>query len=452
MQDKPDFIISGDHARLFPVLAETSKERRVASIFLAVMSQIPALSEDLLGSVGVRSGKRTKVRTFTEVVLKVETASGCRPDGLIVVDTGRTQWTALVEAKIGKNDLGDEQVQKYVELAKANGLNAVITISNQFVARADHSPVNVPKTLLRKVDLFHWSWARLATLCEILAYQEAVDDQEQLYLLEQFNDFLAHPATGVERFTQMAAPWKDVCQAVTNDETLKKSAPEVEAVAGSWLAEERDLCLHMSSYVGQQVEARIPRKHIDDPAVRLKSEIDKLVSKHLLDSTFRIPNCASDIDVCADLARRTVSVSMTVKARADRVSTKARVNWLLGMLPDDDDRLLVRAHWPGSGSPTMKEVVALRKDPASIQSTNPESAPHSFEVLLVERLGARFSGRKTFIEDLERIVTTFYDLVGSRLKAWQAPPPQAIKSRSDPSPGELEMDDLQEGGALPEAR
>ena len=33
------------------------------------MSQVPALASDLLGTVGQRVGVRTKIKTFTEVVL-----------------------------------------------------------------------------------------------------------------------------------------------------------------------------------------------------------------------------------------------------------------------------------------------------------------------------------------------------------------------------------------------
>ncbi len=451
MSDRSDFILSGDEARLFPILAETSKEKRVASIFLAVMTQIPALAEEVLSTTGVRVGKRTRVRAFTEVVLKENGGDGCRPDGLLLVDTGRTQWSALIEAKIGRNGLTSEQVARYAELAKANGIDAVITISNEFVARADHSPVSIPKTLLRKVGLFHWSWSWswLATTCEILKYQDSVTDSEQGYLLRQLNHFLAHPSTGVEQFTQMAASWKDVTQSVLNDEALKKTAPEVEAVAASWVAEERDLCLHMSSHVGQQVSAKIERKLVDDPAFRLKSLIDDLVTRHTLSSVIRVPNCASDMDVCVDLARRSVAVSMSLKAPGDRKSTKARVNWLLRMLPEDDARLLVRAHWPGRGAPTTKELQSFRDDRSGIQNDNPSAAPHAFEVLLVENLGKRFSGRRTFIEDVERIVPSFYDLVGVNLKAWQAPPPKPVKARGEPDPGDLDLDDLEKTGAMP---
>ncbi len=440
MSDKPEFLVSGDEARLFPVLAETSKERRVASIFLAVMTQIPALAEGLLSPIGVRVGKRTKISAYTEVVLAGEVKDGCRPDGLITIDTGRKRWTALVEAKVGRSCLQQDQVTKYLELAKVNGIDAVITISNEFASRPDHSPIPVSKVLLRKVDLFHWSWSWLATLCEIINYQEAVTDAEQKYLLEQLNHFLAHPGTGVERFTQMSASWKDVIQSVTNRETLKKSSLGLEDAVASWIAEERDLCLHLSSHVGQLVTTLFERKVVNDPSALLKSKIDHLSKEHELVSHYRIPNCASDIQVTADLARRTVEASMSVKAPSDKKSTKARLSWLLRMLPSDDERLIVRAHWPGRGTATWKGVKDLRDDYTLIQNDNPDAAPHTFEVALLENLGKRFSGRKTFIEDVERVTHNFYDLVGANLKAWQAPPPKPVKVRTDDLAEELRTD------------
>lgn len=431
MSERPEFLVSGDEATLFPVLAETNKERRVASIFLAVATQVPALAEGLLSSVGVRVGQRTKVTAYTEVVLSGEIKDGCRPDGLIIVDTGRKRWSALVEAKIGRNCLQQDQVSKYVELARANGIDAVITISNEFASRPDHSPVSVSKVLLRKVGLFHWSWSWVATLCEILNYQEAVTDTEQEYLLRQLNQFLAHPGTGVERFAQKAASWKDVVQSVTNGDNLKKASPELEEAAASWISEERDLCLHLSSHIGQEVTTVLERKLVSDPGALLKSKIDTLTTSHKLKSLFRVPNCASDIHVCADLTRRTVEASMSVKAPTDKKTTKARVNWLLRMCPSDDEGLIVRAHWPGRGAATSSDLKALRENHTLIQNDNPDAAPHTFEVALVENLGKRFSGRKTFIEDVERVTHRFYDLVGANLKAWQAPPPKPIKPRLD---------------------
>ena len=54
------------------------------------------------------------------------------------------------EADLAPFQLSAEQVERYAILAKANGIDAVITISNQLVARADHHPIKLPKRLLNK--------------------------------------------------------------------------------------------------------------------------------------------------------------------------------------------------------------------------------------------------------------------------------------------------------------
>jgi hypothetical protein len=84
------------------VLADTSKEGRTLSIFLACLEHISGFGRAMLGGLGVRVGSRGRISTFTEVVLaKANNDAKYRPDGLIVVNTGKSTWTALVEAKVG---------------------------------------------------------------------------------------------------------------------------------------------------------------------------------------------------------------------------------------------------------------------------------------------------------------------------------------------------------------
>ena len=444
MTSPHDFLVRRDPARLFPVLADTSKEQRATSIFLAVISQVPDLAEAILSTIGVRVGKRTTIEAYTEVELKQEVSSPGRPDGLLMVHSSRSIWTALIETKIGNAALDSDQVSKYLEMARANDIDAVITISNQFVARPDHSPVDVSKNLLRKTGLYHWSWWSISTQSEILELQKTVEDQDQVFLLKELNRFFSHPKTGVERFTQMASGWRDTVQAVTNGVRLTKSAPEVEAAVSSWFSEERDLCLQMSRHVGTQVTAKMQREHVRSAEQRLKDVIAEVVVTPMLKSSLRVPDCASDIEICADLMRKTISVSMSLRAPEDRKSTKARLNWLLRMLKQDDPRLFVQARWAGKVAPTRKKVADLRDEPEAIQASNPDLAPRTFDVVLVETLGKRFAGRKTFVEDIERIVREFYDLVSVNLRAWHAPPPKPVKghdgaSQDDADPSEIEV-------------
>ena len=47
----PEYLCQGDVARLFPVLATTSKEGRTTSIFLASLANIREFRESLLDSL-----------------------------------------------------------------------------------------------------------------------------------------------------------------------------------------------------------------------------------------------------------------------------------------------------------------------------------------------------------------------------------------------------------------
>lgn len=157
-RDLPDLLESGEEARLIPAVAETSKERRAASILLATMTAVDEFGAAMLGGVDLRVGARAKVRCFTEVVLRSPGAEiRHRPDGLVCVNTGKKTWNALVEAKIGKSEVDEEQLKAYLHLAKQTSIDAVITVSNQFTALPEHHPVPLPKAMTKGVGLFHWS-------------------------------------------------------------------------------------------------------------------------------------------------------------------------------------------------------------------------------------------------------------------------------------------------------
>ncbi len=418
-------LIQGERSRLFPIVAETNKENRIASVFLALLPLLPELSKSLFQSISLRVGARSKVECFSEVIFKSDAEKTNRPDGLIVVTNGRKQWSALVEFKIGKAELEQDQVERYLRLARENSIDAVITISNQFVARADHPPISANKKLLKKVELFHWSWMSIFTASRLLQL-ESHADTEQKHLLDEFIRFLDHKSTGITGFDQMNKGWREVVSAAKTGGLLVKSSSEVETTIAGWLEEQRDLCLMLSRIVGKTVRQKIETKFVKDPNLRLKAEIAKFCETKLLSAVFLVPDAASEINVEADLGRRTIDVSMSLKAPSDRKSTKARINWLLRMLKSDDERIIVRAHWPSRVGYTQERLVKLRESPDAIQAQNAKLAPHSFEILLIEPLVNRFSGPRTFIEDLERIVPEFYSLIGQHLKVWQPAAPKPV--------------------------
>ena len=134
-------LASGQPARLIPSVSDTKREERVTSVLLAAFRVVPAFALEVLKDAGAPSGKNARIECFTEVVFKEANGKSLRPDGLITIKSGSKRWTALVESKVGSADLQSEQVEHYLDLAKAHGVNALITISNQFVADSSQSPI-----------------------------------------------------------------------------------------------------------------------------------------------------------------------------------------------------------------------------------------------------------------------------------------------------------------------
>ncbi|MBO6826562.1 MAG: hypothetical protein JJ879_10195 [Sneathiella sp.] len=427
MENLPDMLKYGEKARLFPTINESNKERRIASAFLAVFSQVPEFSKILFKSLGVTQHKRFSVEVYTEVVFHSDQDSKDRPDGLIILRQGQQQWSALIEAKIGNASLEVSQVERYLELAKVNKIDAVITLSNQFVPRPSISPLSVNRRLLRNVDLFHWSWGWVSTKCKLLEIENLIDDEERTYILREFNRFVDHPSTGMTAFTQMGPGWRELVRDVAAGAIPQRTSPVVENALGSWFEEQSDISLLISRHIGKPAKLILPKSHEEDMNNWFREAGDLLISEKRLEAQYRIDDVAGDIVVESYLARKSLSVLMRVTAPKDKQSTKARLNWLLRMLKEDDERLSIRAIWPGRAQDTQVKLAELRLDPDKIQCENKKLVPNHFEVLLVEVPGQRFSGAKTFIEDLERVVIEFYDLVGQSLRPWQPKPPKPVR-------------------------
>lgn len=426
MTSLPDFLESGEIARLIPVIADSRREQRVVAVFLATLSAVPDFAEPLLSNVGVRLGKRSVIDTYTEVVLKGQANAKYRPDGLIVVSSGNKSWKALVEAKIGSSSLEEEQVHQYLQLARNSDIDAVITLSNQFVARAAHSPIKAPKTLTKKVNLLHWSWKTILTEAVLLQTREAVRDPDQAFILREFVRFLSHDAVGVTGFDRMPSQWRDTITLVKSGGVIGRTSHEAEALVSAWYQETRDLALRMSQHLATEVDVKLSRAHVADADQRLRDDCAKLAGGNKLEVEYEIPNAASPLSVTADLVSQTIRVGMEVGAPQDKQRGLSRVNWLLRQLRlANDDRHFVRISWPSRAQDAVCRLTELRDDPKAIVENAP-LPPKSFEVFFLSDDTRRFSGRKTFIEEIEKVVPRFYDSVGQNLERWVPKPPKPV--------------------------
>lgn len=432
MSNIPDYLSQGEAARLFPVLSTTSKEGRATSILLSSISNIFEFGQALLSPLGQRLGSRAKINAYTEVVFgKTNEKDQQRPDGLITVRIGSREWRAIVEAKVGNNKLDCDQIERYQQIAKQHNVDCVITISNQFATSPQIHPLPEVRKNKSKVPVFHWSWMYILTTADLLINNDDVADADQMLLLNELRRFLSHESTGVKGFERMPPEWTEINRLVSAGGKISIKSTEAVTVLDAWHQEMRDLGLILSRQTETFVLEKMPRKYNRDQSLRIKDELKQLKESDCLTGCIEIKDSAGPLDIVVDISRRTIEVGTTLKAPEDKVSSRARVNWLLRQVKSvNGDDVFVRLNWPGSSEATHLQLSDIRDDISIVDEGKENLQVRSFHIYYAKRLGARFTQRLNFIVDLERIVPYFYKEILQNLVCWQRKAPK-IKLEND---------------------
>ncbi len=427
-------LVKGSIARLIPVVADSKKEERATSVLLATFTVIPDFARAVLSEAGAPIGSRSKIQCFTEVSFKGDSPKS-RPDGLIIVTTGKKMWSALVESKVGNSSLNVDQVEDYLNIAKEQGLDAVLTISNQFAPLPTHHPVKINKQKLRSTDLFHFSWLSILSKALLLIANKNISDVEQAYILKELTRYLRHDSSGVIGGFRMSPGWKSVCSDVHQAVPLKKNGDEVSEAVASWHQLQRYLSIQLSVALGKSVQTSMHRKYISDPGERLSDDLVALTTKHSLSTELDIPNLAGKICVEADFRRKTLDLSITLAAPGDTKRQTASINWLARQLRAcSSENLVIRANWPRRiASTSMSVEKLLEDDSAALIPPNVKDMPTSFDLTRVVDLGAKFRSVAAFVEISEAELIKFYSDICQNLTKWVAKPPR-VNRASEPSP------------------
>lgn len=409
-------------ARLIPrsgINGQDEAERRATSALLAVMQAEREFRVAVLKPIGAPAGN---LECFIEVPFKLVDERTVYPDGLFHVTRGKTAWTALVEVKTGSCELERDQVENYLDAARDQGFDCVVTISNQLAPAPGVHPVQVDRRKLRKVTLHHLSWAEILTAAVQTRVHRGVEDPDQAGILGELVRYLEHPRSGALDFEDMGQSWVSVRDS-TIAGTLRANDKGVAEVASRWDQLLRFCALRLGRELGADVHVVVARKETAEPATRLARFVAQLVETGTLAGSIRIPDAVGDVEVCCDLRAGSVSVSIEVAAPQEgRLPT--RVNWLVRQLKDAPGQIRIDGLLAGTKASTSELLSTLRENPDLL--IDPQKRDfRSFRITAVSSLGSkRGTGRGAFIDSVLASVDGFYENVVQALHPWTPKAPQ----------------------------
>ena len=423
-------------ARLIPV-AKPGDEVALTSVILSAIKLIEEFRKLTTSDLKMTQGGQ--VYAYTEVTFPE--CPECRIDGLIlVVRGGKIKDAALWEMKNGTSVLEQEQVERYLQVAKFYGIPRLVTLSNQFVSAPTQSPlqVKVPKG----VGLYHFSWSYLLTLSHILLAEKdySISDEDQVHMMKEVVSYLEHKKSGTSGFNQMKPGWSAAIEQINSGARLRLKDPIVAEAVESWHQEEQDVALILSRNLGLLVESGV-KKHRKNLQGRLDGDSKQLIDKSTLSSEYRIRGAVSDLVIEAHFKRRTIEMNVSI-IPPSTMGIKGQLGWI--------GRQLAQCH---KKNPELYEMVesgllievwvknarvAERAQVSQLEGLLEHLQGREIRELRVihlEDFGKAFSSRIKFVERLEQMALSFYTGVVQHLTNWEPKAPKIVKPSSKEDDG-----------------
>ncbi len=410
-------------ARLIPTL-KTGHEMALTSIFLSTVKLVKEYRDGIFKSIKLnRSGK---AYYYTEASFPDINKS--RIDGLIIVVTkGVISDAVFFEMKNKNNGIDKKQIEDYLAISKELKVNKLVTISNEFVADATHSPIKIKPP--RNISLYHFSWTYLITKGRLLLFKNDrnIQDNDQVEIMSESLRYLESSVSGICGYIQMKAGWKELSESIRSQKPLKVTDKYIEEAVLSWYEEEKDMALLMSRKLGVLVKSSPKNKD------SINKDIRKVIKNNCLIGELAIKNSVSDIKITAEFERRLVSMSIKITPPLDKGS-KARITWIGKQLENCrkknevlfkklENDVLIEADIKYSQANIKVKLSKIDKLPELSKGKEIQA----FKIVANRGFGVNFASNKKFIVLIEQMILEYYEGIVQYVNTWKRPTPKLIK-------------------------
>jgi hypothetical protein len=405
-------------ARLFPS-GNTDLENPTTSIFLASLAAVKEYREELLSEIGFNKirNKNINVHAFTEIAKDCKN-NECRPDGLLVVTSGKNtpliEWIGFIESKVGNNQLEKNQIDTYIDFGKEIGVDNIITISNYMST----SPSDSPFTTRKHVQLYHWSWTYLKVTAKRLVRAGLIEDPDHEFILTELRRYF-DTHSKLTNFTNMGGKeWKECvqkCRDLSRDAKLPKSCTDV--LIDSYKQEEKDIALQLTDQnkTGMYVQLEPVRNNREEMLLAMIAK-DRAFTTHFIINQ----NKNSRFTISIDFMKLEIECFNHVVIGKGKA--QAQTTALLKMLQDTGhtSQILINSYYSRKNTPNLDSVTL---EQLLEQKNSKGSTPYLtvskelgeeikyFEIKTKDLLGAEFMAPIKFVQRIEEFALRFLEQV-----------------------------------------
>lgn len=412
-----------NEVRLFSLTGIGSPQEAEQRATATLLSMIKAVSEFGRRITKLCGGPAGTISCFTEVSIPDDFGhKENRPDGLVIVRRGKTEWSCLVEVKVGDNPLKEDQINRYHEFASKYGINAVLTVSSQAALPNGQPPgIKLNGNRLRSIPVTHLSWSRLLSEAQVLSYaddrsgKQSIDDADQAWMMSEWIKYVSAPGSKIIEPPQLGPKWNELVKAARAN-NIATEAVAAESVARHWDAYLTKFALQFRAKLGVDVEVKMPRKEKVDPVLRIANIKKELLETGSLSGKLGIPNTAGDLNVCVVVGSGAAILSTFVKA-PDEGRQQTRINWITRQLIKTNYKhpLKLYVSWFNRTWQTSEMLDKCLKYPKLLLTRDGEAPvekdlmPTEFKIEEVVKL-AKTHGKSNakILESLSRALESFY--------------------------------------------
>jgi len=420
---------------------------QAASKLLSALMSVESFRVTMFEGLGLEVGEGSKLSCLSNFAFLTEDngvqkpkETNHRPNGLLYLQTTRFMWSALMVTRISGVELETDALAHCVEIAKQNHVNAILTVCDTFTARPSVLPVEIEKSMVEDLEIYHLPWGRIYTATKQVLLNDANMSADDRVTLSDFVAYMEDKTGCLDATSRLQPETSSIARLVTSGATIDPTSKDVLNVVASWHENLKYLGFKLREQFNCDVAVNGADILISPSRDQLDQDAAYFAQSNQLLGAFSISNGAAIISLKIDLLRRTANYSMLVNPVAENNKSASQLSSILKKLKNSETvDLYIKAVYADNAIPKQAPLEMVMNDHAILNADHSNATPDVYEVLMVRDIAGDLEAMDLLVKQIDDGLLSFYEHVTQNLSSPVAPPrdnrPLKKTKQTDGAPG-----------------